>query len=163
MPLVKPLFRQAMRTHSLSCVHKNYLPSSKQTKVRSRRCGQSLIETLAGFMLLIPLGLFSYDLTYILAANQNNENLAENAARAAANHGDLASAKQAAQLAVDDFKKSSTFNNINLTNFSYNLGSGEINLTTEMVVTLPVPFASWTTMTINAQSLQTIVGTPAAL
>lgn len=108
MLLSRLQFLQITNKLGSRCAARHY-PLCPRQKRQQRTTGQSLIETMAGFMLLIPLGLFSYDLTYILAANQNNENLAENCARAAANHNDLASAKQAALLAIEDLKKSSAF------------------------------------------------------
>jgi len=128
-----------------------------------RQPGQALIETVAGLILLIPLALFSYDLTFVLISNQNNERLAENAARAAANHLTSLSAQQAAQQAVDNFNQSAGTNNISLTNFSYDLSNEQIILTTQMEVTLPVPLASWKTMTIQAQSIVPIVAIPAPI
>ncbi len=126
--------------------------------------GQSLVETLAGFIILIPLGLFSYDLTYILIANQNNEKLADNAARAAANHADSSSAQQAAQKAIDDFQQSANYDKITLTTFEFNIGnSGQVSLITQLDMKLPVAFGSWKSATISAKGVQPIVSIPAAM
>ncbi len=138
------------------------MPPFEKPASRHKRSGQALIETVAGLVLLIPLALFSYDLTYILISNQNNERLAENAARAAANHLTLLSAKQAAQQAVDNFNQSTGNNGTRLADFSYDQGSsGQVALTIRMEVILPVPFGSWKTMIIQAQSIVPIVAIPA--
>ncbi len=133
--------------------------------IRKRRSqsGQSLIETMVGFLFLIPLALASYDLTFILISSQNNERLAENAARAAANHATNLSAQKAAQEAVDTFNQSAAGNNANLANFSYDENNGQVSLITQVKIQLPVPFASWQTFTNNAQSIVPIVATPAPI
>jgi len=133
-----------------------------RAKARQRLCkGQSLMETMAGLMLLIPLGLFSYDLTYILIANENNEKLADNAARAAANHADNSSAQVAAQDALNDFLTSANYGKTTLTDFKYDTdGSGQVSVITQIDMKLPVAFGSWKSVTISAKGVQPIVGIP---
>src|SRR5579871_538903 len=134
-----------------------------RTRVSYRRSGQSLVETVAGIVILVPLGLFSYDLTFIMVANESNEKLADNAARAAANHADIASAQQAAQEAIDDFQQSSHYGKVGLTNFDYDpANTGQISLTTQLDTNLPVCFGSWKTISINAKGVQPIIGIPVA-
>jgi UPF0716 family protein affecting phage T7 exclusion len=131
------------------------------TKPR-QRLGQSLVETMAGIIVIIPLGLFSYDLTYILIANQNNENLADTAARAAANHADNESAQLAAQQAIDDFQQRANYGKITLTLFEFNRAdNGQVILATELDAKLPVSFGSWRSMLLSAKGVQPIVGIPA--
>ena len=147
------------KTHLALCLPA-HMP--RQAKRRSH-IGQSLVETLTGFMLLIPLGLVSYDLTYLLIANQTNERLADNAARVAANYADPADSKKAAQRAIDDFQQTANYGKVTLSTFDYNnLNNGEIVLVIQMDVTIPVALGSWHNMTINAQSVQPIVGVAAA-
>jgi Flp pilus assembly protein TadG len=122
---------------------------------------QSLIETMAGIVIIIPLGLFSYDLTYIIVANQNNELIADTAARAAANHGDNSSAQLAAQQAIDDFQKSANYGKTSISDFQYNVdGSGQVIVCTQLNANLPVALANWTAVTISAKGVQPIVGVP---
>lgn len=121
------------------------------------------METVAGLIFLIPLALFSYDLTFILISSQNNERLAENAARAAANHATNLSAQQAAQQAVDTFNQSAGGNSVSLANFSYDDDNGQISLITKMEIKLPAPFASWSKATVSAHSVVPIVATPAPI
>ena len=134
------------------------------TKPRQRlNRAQSLIETMAGLILIIPLGLFSYDLTYILIANQNNEKLADNAARAAANHPDNISAQVAAQDAIADFQQTANYGTITLIDFDYNNGSnGQVSLVTQLNIKLPVAFGSWQSVIVRAKGVQPIVGIPIA-
>lgn len=130
----------------------------------SKRKGQSLVETLAGFIILIPLGLFSYDLTFVLMANQANERLADSAARAAANHADNSSAKKAALLTIEDFQQRSSYGKTSLADFEFNTANNEqVILITQMVVKLPVSFGEWKNMTISAKGVQPIVGIPAPI
>lgn len=51
---------------------------------RSRRRAQSIIETVVGIIFLIPIVLFLFDVGVLLLANTANDNLAKQAARAAA-------------------------------------------------------------------------------
>ncbi len=126
-----------------------------------QRLGQSLMETMAGLIILVPIGLFSYDLTYILIANENNEKLADNAARAAANHADSSSAQLAAQQAIDDFQTSANYGKTTLAAFEYDMeGSGQISLITQIDTKLPVSFGPWKSISINAKGVQPIIGIP---
>jgi len=51
---------------------------------RSRRNAQTLIETVAGIIFMIPIVLFLFDCGILLLANTANDDLAKQAARAAA-------------------------------------------------------------------------------
>ena len=137
--------------------------TSNKIKNKRRQSGQSLIETMAGLVLIIPLALFSYDLTFILISSQNNERLAENAARAAANHATNLKAQQAAQQAIDTFNQANPNNTATLTNFSYDQGDGQVSLVTQIKVNLPVPFGAWSTFINNAQSIVPVLATPAPI
>ena len=128
----------------------------------TRQSGQSLMETLTGFMVLIPLALFSYDLTFILIASQNNERLAENAARAAANHATNLSAQKAAQQAIDNFNQAAGNDNTSLTSFSFD-DDGQVSLVTQMQIKLPVPLASWSKAIVRARSVVPVLAMPAPM
>ena len=129
--------------------------SISRKSLSSKLKGQSLMETMVGLTILIPLGLFSFDLTYILIANQNNEKLADTAARAAANYATNRSALKAAERVIEDFQTHSTYGKITLTSFDFNTGgNGQVSLVTEIDLKLPVAFGSWRSMMINAKGLQ---------
>jgi hypothetical protein len=51
---------------------------------RHRRRAQSIIETVVGIIFLIPIVLFMFDVGLLILANTSNDNLAKQAARAAA-------------------------------------------------------------------------------
>ena len=134
----------------------------RNKKIRCQS-GQSLIETLTGFIVLIPLALFSFDLTCILVSSQNNERVAENAARAAANRPTALAAQQAAQQAVDDFNQANGKDSVSLANFTYDDDNGQVVLITQMEVKLPVPLASWSKTIVSARSILPIVALPAPI
>lgn len=128
---------------------------------RKRKRGQSLIETLAGFLILIPLGLFSFDLTVLLMANETNRQIAENAARAAANQLGLSRATQAAIGAVNKTPKSGTITNITILDLNYDVGTGKVSVTTEIDVQLPVTFPGVGKINLRSTAVQPIVAIPA--
>jgi Flp pilus assembly protein TadG len=128
----------------------------------TKRSGQSLIETLAGMIFLIPLALFSYDLTYIIIASESNERLAENAARSAANNPTSLAAQKAAQQAVDNFNDNSNKNHVILESFIFD-DNGQVSLITQMQIALPVPLASWSQVTTSAHAVVPIVAYPAPM
>ena len=70
-----------------------------------KKQGQSLIETMLGFIILIPIGVAAFDIVSLVASTQLNEQFAENAARAAAFQPDAAAAQTAANDAVARFSK----------------------------------------------------------
>jgi len=129
---------------------------------RTRKRGQSLVETLAGFLILIPLGLFSFDLTVLLMANETNRQIAENAARAAANQLGLSRATQAAIGAINKTPKSGTITNITILDLNYDVGSGKVSVTTEIDVQLPVTFPGVGKINLRYTAVQPIVAIPAA-
>jgi Flp pilus assembly protein TadG len=137
------------------------LAKRRRLKQSSKRRGQSLVETLAGFMVLIPLGLFSFDLTVVLMANQTNKEIAENAARAASNQLGMGKAIQAAIGAINKAPKSATITNITLLDCNYNVGSGKVSVTTEIDVQLPVSFPGVGKINLRSTAIQPIVALPA--
>jgi Flp pilus assembly protein TadG len=128
---------------------------------RRRKLGQALIETLAGFLVLIPLGLFSFDLTVLLMANETNRQIAENAARAAANQLGLSRATQAAIGAINKTPKSGTITNITILDLNYDVGTGKVSVTTEVDVQLPVTFPGAGKINLRSTAVQPIVAIPA--
>jgi Flp pilus assembly protein TadG len=147
----------------------NSRPSSKTSAGKRRlsrtygRRGQSLVETAVGIMVLIPLGLFSFDLTIVLMANQTNKEIAENAARAASNQLGVAKATQAAIGAINKAAKSANITNITLLDLNYNIGTGNVSVTTEVDVRVPVSFPGMSQMNLRYTATQPIVATPAPL
>jgi len=130
-------------------------------KAKRRRRGQSLVETLAGFLVLIPLGLFSFDLTVVLMANQANKEIAENAARAAANQLGLAKAMQAAIGAINKAPKSANITDVTLLDLNYDVSAGNVSVTTQVDVQLPVSVPGVGKINLRYTATQPIVAIPA--
>jgi len=129
----------------------------------SRQRGQSLVETLAGFVIILPLALFAIDLTTMVVTSQMNEHLAEDAARAAANQLTSLLAMQAAKMPVDDFPKTAFITKVSIQQVDYDPAAGQVTVTTEMEVNLPISWSSFGKVTLHANSTQPIVATPAPI
>lgn len=134
---------------------------ARPSKRRRRSRGQSLIEALVGFMVLIPIGLAAVNVVCLISTSQNNEQWAETAARAAALRIDKASATKAATDALSDCESNSIVQSIQITNMDFNPASGHVTVSTAMDVKLPVPIPGFSTATCTATSIQPIVATPA--
>jgi Tfp pilus assembly protein PilV len=131
-----------------------------KNKTRARH-GQSLIETMCAFFVLIPLGLVAIDLVAFVSSTQQNEQLAELAARAAATQFDLSGARKAAEDAVEHFQTTAVMTSVTIDEVKFDLGSGTCSVATLMDVRLPVPFPFFKGANCRASSLQPIVSTPA--
>ena len=134
----------------------------KQNRLRGKK-GQSLVEAMIGFMVLIPIGLMVVNLVTVLSATQANEQWAESAARAAACRGDMISAKQAAEVALQRFQPSNVMNSIQVDQVQYDPVKGQVTVSTIMMVTVPVPSPLLNTMECHAASVQPIVAIPASI
>lgn len=134
---------------------------ARSTQKSRRNRGQSLIEALVGFIVLIPIGLAAVNVVCLISTTQNNEQWAETAARAAALRVDKASATKAATEALTDCERNTIVQNIQLTNLDFNLGTGHVTVSTAMDVKLPVPIPGFSAVTCTATSIQPIVATPA--
>ncbi len=135
----------------------------RRFRPRRSRKGVSLIETLAGMMVLIPLGLVALDLSTLIATQNIQERVVEDAARAAGNQVDQNSASQAAKNSIDSFKPQSLILSITMENCNYNSASGQVAVTTVMNVKLPIPCGDFNIITLRADSLEPIVAMPAPL
>jgi Flp pilus assembly protein TadG len=125
--------------------------------------GQSLVETLLGFVIIIPIGLASVDITAMVIANHLNEHLADSAARAAANQIDSEQARKTAQDIVDAFNIAPPINDVNLETISYDLAKEQVTVITSVNVNLPVPFGTNNHVLLRANAAQPIVATPAPM
>jgi Flp pilus assembly protein TadG len=123
--------------------------------------GTSLIETLAGFAIIIPIGLLAVDLTMVVSASQLNERLAEDAARAAGNQSTEQDARAAAQTAISSYQITSPISAVTLTNVNFDPGNAQVQVISQMIVNLPVPITTLDKVTLNADAVQPIVSIPA--
>ena len=128
-----------------------------------RRANGSLIETLAGFAIIIPIGLLAVDLTTVVSASQLNERLVDDAARAAGNMGNAQDAQAAAQAAIESYQVVSPITSVKLSSVDFNVMTAQVQCMTQINVNLPVPIGSLDKVTLNADAVQPIVTIPAPL
>ncbi|MCA9803947.1 MAG: hypothetical protein KC777_18380 [Cyanobacteria bacterium HKST-UBA02] len=137
--------------------------AGRRQRQRRKTRGQSLVETLAGFMILIPLGLVAVNIITMISCSRNNSEWAEQAARAAAKRLDGSSAEKAAENAINLCTLNNVITNVVVESVNYDLSEGQVTVTTLMDVKLPVPFPGWSTVQFHNASAQPIVATPAPI
>jgi Flp pilus assembly protein TadG len=128
---------------------------------RRRKKGQSLIEAMIGFMVLIPIGLAAVNVVCLVSTSQTNEQWAEIAARAAATRTDQGSAMKAATEALSDLERNQIIEDVQISSTDFNLATGHVTVFTSMKVKLPVPIPGFSEVNCAASSIQPIVSTPA--
>ena len=122
--------------------HLARIAGARALRKHRSKTGQSLIETLLGMVIIIPLGLASVDITAMVVANHLNEHLADRAARAAANQVDAAQAQTTAQKIIDSYVITSPINEVDLNNVVYDLNIEQVTVFTSVSVNLPIPFGT---------------------
>lgn len=133
-------------------------------KRHRRSRGQTLIETLVGFIVLIPIGLFSVNVVALVTTSQGNEQLAEAAARAASTqHTALKATDAAKETLVNILQESHIVQSATVESVDYNVAAGQVTVTTLMSVKLPVPIPGFSETVCRASSVQPIVSTPAPI
>lgn len=123
--------------------------------------GQSLVETMTAFFILLPIGLAGLDIATLVSATQQNEGLAETASRSASFGVDQKSAQLRAEEAVEGFQTGVIVKSVAVDKLNFDLGKGTVSVTTVAEVKLPVPFPFFNEVTCRATSLQPIVSTRA--
>jgi Flp pilus assembly protein TadG len=155
---------------------------------RSNRKGQSIVETVVGIIFMIPIVLFLFDVGVLVLANTANDNLAKQAARAAAsavdpgtNQGTLVAAESAAQNIVNKFQTSGFIDKVQFSYFYYNgtgkaegggvgtppavaqadPGAGNVAVVIGMEARAPVPFPGFDTARVFwARAVEPVVSLP---
>ena len=126
-------------------------------RVNARKpVGDCLIECAIGGVFLVIIGLFMLNTAAVLFANQINDKVAYNAARAAANAGE-AGARAAAQDSISRQPGGKPIvQGIKLVGFHY---TGErVEVTTQMTVGLPAPLVCLPNpIRFEARSIQPVV------
>jgi hypothetical protein len=130
--------------------------------LRSNR-GTSLIEVLAGMMVIVPIGLASIDFYVVIIGNQINNRLVEDAARSAGNQLGSNNAESAARQTVDGFQFQAPVVNVTLSDFNYNVNSQQVLAGTTLTLNLPVPIMQLSSITLHATAIEPIVAIPAPL
>ena len=129
--------------------------------MRRRKRGASLIETMAGFFVFIPLAFLAVDIAVIANAGQVNEEFAEQLARLCSTIQDKPDAIKACQDVLAIYQKPSNVTMVNLDNLDFDLGLQQVSITTSMDVVLPIPFPGYTHQVLTATAMQPFVSFPA--
>lgn len=128
---------------------------------RRRKHGASLVETMVGFIILIPIGLAAVDLVTLISCSQNNEQWAELAARAAAGMHSEQGAIKAAEDAISDCEITPVVLALQIDELKFDVRAQQVSVSTAMEVKMPIPFPWLSQVTCHANSVQPIVSTPA--
>ena len=128
---------------------------------KRNRKGQSLVETMAGFFILIPLGLFFFDLVTMMTAGQTNEQWAEIASRAAATQTSEQMALKSAETAISKCTTTSVIQNVQIEAVKFDTQQGQVSVSTVMTVKLPVPFPYFNQVQLRAAAIEPIVSAQA--
>jgi hypothetical protein len=123
---------------------------------------QSFIEVVTGCLVMVPVALLVVDVVFVVNTSRVNSDLALSAARMAANRADDSDARAAAQQVIADWTKPSNVQSVEMKQFNFNETSKLVSVSTSMEMTVPVPLPGFTTTSVNATSIQPIVGIPAS-
>lgn len=123
---------------------------------RSRK-GTGITEIVLAAVLLVPIAFCLLDLMTLVIANQMNDTLAKNAARAGANQRRGEDAFQAASNSLSSFQSSPIVKSIVIESFSYAGVHRAVKVQTRMVVKLPIPLGSIEELTFMAKDVEPIL------
>jgi hypothetical protein len=125
--------------------------------------GEALVSVAIGASILITISFLVLDLIFAVLVNSCNDTLARNAARAAANQQDQASANMAAYGVVQDFRTSNMIPAVQVVKFDYQI-KDNVTVETSMNVKVPCGVPGLPNyITFNAQHTEAIVGVPSTL
>jgi hypothetical protein len=123
--------------------------------------GISLIEAVVGLCFLVPLILFAVDVAVVTCVAQMNEEFAEQLARLCSTVQSQPNATKACQDVIAKYETPANVKSLELTSVTFDVGLQQVNVTTSMVVNLPVPIFGQNTYTLTASAMQPIVSFPA--
>jgi Flp pilus assembly protein TadG len=131
---------------------------------RRRRSGASLVETMAGFIIIIPIGLAAIDIVILLSTSQTNEQWAEMAAKAACRRNNEQEAIEAAQKVAGQCPIDNVITNLTVADVNFDITHGQVTAETVMDVKLPIPVPFMPEQVqFRANSTQPIVSTRAPI
>jgi Flp pilus assembly protein TadG len=136
--------------------------SRTQNKRRKAR-GASLVEAILGFVVIIPIGLAAVDVACLISTSQSNEQVAEQAARAAATQRTDQQARKAAEETCDKTQTSAIITAVSIDSINFDAAKGEVTVYTNMNVHVPIPMPWMTIFNLKASAMQPIVSFPAAI
>jgi Flp pilus assembly protein TadG len=135
---------------------------NRQTGRKRNGQGQSIIETVVGGVILVPIVLAIIDLAVVVLGGEICNDLAKQAARAAANSSNQATATAAVVDVQNHFVSSNTYNGLSLTLSRYDgTPDGLASVQGGVTITLPVPvpfLQIGPNMGVKSQATEAIVG-----
>jgi hypothetical protein len=132
-------------------------PVFKGSAMRNRsRRGQGIVEAVTAAIVIVPIALCLFDFLVVIIGNSMNDTTCKNAARAAANQPDGASAGLAAEKAVLAVH-SPLLNSITLLPLDY-VTNVSVTAHTRVSIHLPVPFPGYSDLIFDAEDTEPIVG-----
>ncbi|MBS1999337.1 MAG: hypothetical protein JSS86_23585, partial [Cyanobacteria bacterium SZAS LIN-2] len=99
----------------------------------------------------------------LISTSQSNEQIAEQAARAAACQRSDKGAQKAAEESVEQTPLSNIITSITVDPVKYDAVKGEVTVSTNMQVKMPIPLPFLSQFDLHAAAMQPIVAFPAAI
>jgi hypothetical protein len=129
-----------------------------RVKRKDRDLGSSIMESLAGLILIIPMSLLFVDVAALVLAQTANDALAKQAARSAAQTANPADAQTAVNTVIQNYHQSKllTINSGVISVYT----ADTITVVTNITCTLPVPlpFVGITSQNFVAAATEPVVG-----
>jgi Flp pilus assembly protein TadG len=123
--------------------------------------GTSMIEMLAGAIVLVPILFLAVDGAYVMICSKSNQELADHAARIAANKTTSGAAMTAATNIVAAFKKTDNMDSVKIERMDYDQPRRLVRVLVGMNLHVPVPLPGFSNTHLSAESVHPIVGIPA--
>jgi Flp pilus assembly protein TadG len=123
----------------------------------------ALVEAIVGIVVIIPIGLASVDVVTLISTSQSNEQVAEQAARAAACQRTAQDAQKAAEETCAKAPTSAIITAVQVESVNFDAGKGQVTVTTDMNIHVPIPMPWMNIFNLRAAAMQPIVSFPAAL
>ncbi|CAN5237258.1 hypothetical protein BH11CYA1_BH11CYA1_42360 [soil metagenome] len=135
--------------------------AAKSRRIRGAN-GQTLIEAMVGFIVLIPIALFAVDVVAVMSTAQTNEQWAETAARAAGSCDCETMATNAVKNSLKRFVPTSIISSVELEKMTFDQINGQVTVATVMQINVPIPLPGMNHFEFRASAIQPLLGTPAA-
>ncbi len=133
----------------------------KKIAARRSHSGQTLIEAMFGFVILIPIGLAAVDVVTLMSATQTNEQWAETAARAAGSCSCESMASTMAKKSLSRFKPTNIISSVEMDKVKFDEVNGQVTVSTVMQVNMPIPMPLMNRFECRASAIQPLLATPA--
>lgn len=127
----------------------------------NRQRGTSMLEMMAGALVLIPLLFLAVDSAYVMICSKSNQELVEHAGRIAANKMKREEALTAASNIVAAFHKTDNIDSVTMERFEFDRKRKIVIVVTGMDVRMPVPLPGLMSTHLTATSVHPVVGIPA--